>query len=255
MKILPPVTQPPKTPRHRLHRPLATAARLGYRKFKPCLRWDFGFTCAFCLLHESDLSNAGTAGTRLMWIEHFIPQSRGSARRNDYRNCFYCCEPCNSARGTRPVRSRHGHVLLNPCRVAWGGHFDAVDDELRPRDPDAQYTQEAYDLNDRRKVRMRRIRRRKIGESLRFLAQAPALIRRLTLCAQKRSDPEVQALLLESARLHSARIESTIKDLRLFPVLPEDRDAGCACRGPVPLRLPADIERQSITVRLPPLAH
>ncbi len=62
MRTLPRQTQPPATPIERRHAP----APGRYDSFRPCLRWDFGFTCAFCLLHEADLAEHGTEGTGLM---------------------------------------------------------------------------------------------------------------------------------------------------------------------------------------------
>ena len=59
MKILPPQTKPPTSPIERRHRPRPVHGRQGYLKFRPCLRWDFGFTCPFCLMHESDFVRGG----------------------------------------------------------------------------------------------------------------------------------------------------------------------------------------------------
>lgn len=52
MKILPPTTQPPLQAIERRHRPKKSRRWSDYRA---CLRWDFAFTCGFCLLHEVDL--------------------------------------------------------------------------------------------------------------------------------------------------------------------------------------------------------
>lgn len=56
MKILPPVTLPPRQPTTRRHEPKAAFGAEGYQAYRACLRWEFGFTCSFCLMHEADLT-------------------------------------------------------------------------------------------------------------------------------------------------------------------------------------------------------
>src|SRR4051812_19451819 len=105
---------------HRRHTPSPSK---DYRAYRACLRWEFGFSCAFCLLHEADIVAAGTEGWGVMAIEHFVPQSHAPDLVNVYSNCFYVCTLCNSARGDRPNQAPDGANLLNPCDDPWNELF------------------------------------------------------------------------------------------------------------------------------------
>lgn len=172
MKILPGVTQPWRAQIARRHTPQPS----GYWRYRPCLRWEFGFTCAFCLLHEVDFAPLGVERLGVMQIEHFTPQSLDPALRDLYGNCFYICRLCNRARQNAPNRDPRGRgKLLNPCERSWSDAFTVVNDELLPRDssdPDAAYTWEAYDLSDPNKTMRRRNRREAIEKRRAFLGWA-----------------------------------------------------------------------------------
>jgi hypothetical protein len=123
MKILPLQTLPPQKKVERRHAPPETTGRYGYREYRSCLRWEFGFTCAFCLLHEGDLADLGAEGMGLTWIEHFLPASLDAEKVNEYENCFYTCPFCNRSRGTAPAVDEKGRKLINPCSHAWAERF------------------------------------------------------------------------------------------------------------------------------------
>lgn len=162
MKILPRRTLPSPTRVDRRHRPTRAKHRYGYRAYRACLRWEFGFTCAFCLLHEADLAEHGAEGLGLLGIEHFRPVSSGREGVNEYDNCFYCCRLCNEARAAAPGAGPQGARLLNPCSTPWGRSFQVTDDDCLqppPDDADALYTAAVYDLNDPRKITLRSFRR------------------------------------------------------------------------------------------------
>src|SRR5436190_1471867 len=90
MNTLPRQTQPATAPIPRRHTP----SRAGYATYRSCLRWEFGFTCAFCLLHEADLVEEGVQGTGLTTIEHHVAQSADLTLVDTYENCFYACRYC-----------------------------------------------------------------------------------------------------------------------------------------------------------------
>jgi hypothetical protein len=75
MKILPPVTRPWREQISRRHAPKVRRGNKGFRSYAPCLRWEFGFSCAFCLCHEADLAAYGAKGSGLLQVEHFFLQS------------------------------------------------------------------------------------------------------------------------------------------------------------------------------------
>jgi hypothetical protein len=163
--LLPLTTAPWRIPIERRHKPPepVSSSPFGYRKFLSCLRWEFGFTCAFCLLHEADFQDHGAKGSGQMSIEHGELASAAPSRVNAYENCFYACRYCNQAREVKPLIDGQMRRLLNPCQHAWEEFFVLDGHEVRARadSPDAVYTIAAYRLNDARKrVRRRSGRRR-----------------------------------------------------------------------------------------------
>ncbi len=226
MRILPKVTQPWPGKIDRRHTPKPASGDDGYILYRACLRWEFGFYCAFCLTHEADLTpngpaGAGVEGTGLFGVEHFIPKSNDSTLRNVYANCFYCCRFCNAARGSAPNRDRFGRRLLNPCEQVWGEAFARVKDELRPRDTedvDAVYTREAYDFDEPRKVFLRKFRR----ENLAFIEESVVLERNLLDLIAGPGKNEAKSAI--------KRLRAWRRFLRdRFKAIPSDHPTACRC--------------------------
>ena len=202
-----------------------------YESYRPCLRWDFGFACAFCLTHEADLAEHGVERTGLTSIEHRIPRSdaeAGAAATHVYANCYYACRFCNGARSARPLVDARGRRLLDPCADAWSTHFERVGAELRPRsgDADAVYTAESYDVDDPRKQLMRRNRERIMGAAERASAEIPPLVAELGARLAERPDP---ALLAVMRRLDE-QLADARRARRRFARTPEDAPTACRCR-------------------------
>jgi hypothetical protein len=234
---LPPTTSLPSAPIGRRHAPSST----DYTDYRACLRWEFGFSCAFCWLHEADLDSGGIEGTGLFGIEHHLSQSADPSRAAAYDNCFLACRFCNGARATRPAVGPDGRRLLHPCATAWAGHFVLGEDRLRARDGDrdAEYTHEAYDLDDPRKVACRRERRERIDEAVHVLHRGLDLERDLLRRAASTPEP---AKLIEAARILSGLRQRAVTTLSSFPGIPLDAPVACACGQPP--ALPAFFERQ-----------
>lgn len=232
MKILPLRTLPPNERIERRHSPRGSTGRVGYQVYRPCLRWDFGFTCAFCLLHEGDLTELGAESIGVMWIEHFTPASLDASRTNDYENCFYACRFCNLSRLTAPPIDESGRRLINPCSHVWGERFFlSEDDRLLPdeADPDAVYTAETYDLNDDRKVRRRRRRRERLTEWQAVLRGGPARIESLLGLAQRVDTLQDASLLIEEANSLRNRILLATVEIQRYFAVPADADSSCPC--------------------------
>jgi hypothetical protein len=244
-KILPAVTHPWREKIARRHTPRVFRGKRGFQSYRPCLRWEFGFSCAFCLCHERDLAAYGTEGTALTHVEHFVPQSRDEKGRNDYRNCFYSCRLCNVPRGAQPNEDDQGRSLLNPCDHAWGTRFVVVRDQIHPRDEhdaDAAYTAKAYELNAPPKVRMRKIRRMVIGQCIRFLQRTRSHERHLLDLAEAGGGTRC----VDIARDAAAERTKAYSDLLRFRAVPHDRNAACGCGHTWHHRLPRALEEQTI---------
>jgi hypothetical protein len=171
MDVLPLHTHLTTNPIERRHNPRYASWEKGYRAYRPCLRWDFGFTCSFCLLHEVDFVLLGTRGLPIFTAEHIELQSKDDTRANDYSNIVYCCIWCNRARGVIP-RGREEYRLLDPTKDAWADFFKLKDDIFIALDQEsALYTLGAYNLNDDRKVQLRAHRHTEISNLIRWITQ------------------------------------------------------------------------------------
>ena len=249
MKILPPVTRPPDTPITRRHLPRPARHWSAYRS---CLRWDFGFTCALCLIHEADLYGGhlgeGLGGTT---TEHRTPRSADPGRANDYDNCLYACRLCNTARGNRPERHQ-GTRLLDPTEDAWSLHFLAADDLLRPADGDAAaaYTHLAYDLDDPRKTERRLARRALVNDRLLLLRDLETIIAEQLELADSLRQKDLESFGRVLQRIRSIRLEArrALGDLKRYAVVPADAPRQCRCGASGDRSLPAELDCQAIEV-------
>jgi len=247
MKILPPVTHPPRQPTTRRHEPKAAFGAEGYQAYRACLRWDFGFTCAFCLTHEADLTGGRTVeGLGVMGVEHGISRATDPNRKNEYSNCFYACRLCNGARATRPGSSG-GRFLLDPTRTAWGTHFRRSGDRLLPteKDANAAYTYEVYDLDDPRKIEMRRLRRELITDRLELLARCPDELEWLLAQVEVSRPGRAREALELARRLRRAALAS-LEEVARFAAVPPDAPSSCRCGRSDYLSLPLEFEIQSL---------
>lgn len=251
MRILPPRTLPPNVIVERRHKPAKADGRFGYQAYRPCLRWDFAFSCAFCLLHEGDLSDFGAEGLGVLWIEHFSPASRAGEKVNEYENCFYACRFCNRTRSRAPLVDESGRRLLDPCSHAWSQHFVVSnDDQLVPLDPDAEYTERAYALNDLRKVRRRQIRRERMTEWLSLIGQGPSRAKALIALSERVSSIEDAGLLLDEAMALRRSVDLAIQEIQRYFAVPVDADAPCSCGLEDQCRLPAWLDSQVLELAL-----
>lgn len=252
MKILPRCTLPPHVKIDRRHNPRKVWSRFGYRAFRACLRWEFGFTCAFCLLHESDFTEFGAEGLGLLGIEHFSPVSADPGQSGSYANCFYCCRFCNENRWKTSAVDPRGSKLLNPCTHVWGRHFFVSEDHLLPleADADAVYTAASYDLNDPRKRAMRQARRKRLDEGLSLLEEGPGLIAStLAACRRAKTRQEAAALLAVADRLRQ-QVLRAVKEVLRHVAVPMDADRSCRCGTTEGRALPDWLEAQTLEIEI-----
>lgn len=100
----------PTAPLFRRHGP---QGYIDYQSFKPWLRDEFAFRCAFCLLREHWYR---PFGADLFGVEHLSPRSRAPELECAYDNLLYACITCNSWKGDE-------WRLLNPMRDGYGNHM------------------------------------------------------------------------------------------------------------------------------------
>jgi 5-methylcytosine-specific restriction endonuclease McrA len=250
LKILPPQTRPPAKPTARRHRPRPAGRWTDYRS---CLRWDFGFTCALCLLHEADLYGGqhgeGLGGTT---VEHRVARSEDASRENEYENCLYACRFCNRSREARPL-ARDGARLLDPTRDTWSRHFEASGDRLEPadRDADAAYTHRAYELDDSRKTERRRSRRELVTDRLLLLTDLEEEVAELLRLSDLLRTRDLSSFGRALDRLRSIRADTrrALGDLaRYAAAVPADAPGSCRCPAPGQRSLPEELDRQTIEI-------
>lgn len=245
MKVLPPTTEPPDRPIERRHLPL----RGVYQGYRDCLRWEFGFTCPYCLLHEADLTagrGVEASPTSPMWIEHRFPRSEFPERAEDYQNLYYSCALCNRSRSNRPVDSGRAR-LLDPCADAWSPHFRVRGSRLEPGEPgdrDAVYTERAYDLNHALKTEMRAVRRQLHVRWLRVVRGVPARIQRLLDFWYRTNDESFR----EAAKDLYELLALGFSDLLRFACVPRDAPERCGCLDQTHHTLPAALAEQCVEI-------
>jgi hypothetical protein len=244
---LPSATQPWGKRIERRHDPKAGS----YPRFRSCIRWEFGFSCAFCLLHEADLLLGGTVGWSIMQIEHSTARSKNAALEDVYTNCYYICERCNKSRGASPNQDDEKNDLLNPCDVSWADYFERVGDEIRPLadSGSARYTWECYDLDDPSKVKLRERRRIWVeahaASILEVFRMEPALIDQVIESSEAGTAKELLALIDAAQGLRKA-LHLLLNNLRQFRPIPEDRDIPCQCRQGQDYSLPEVFAEQTV---------
>jgi hypothetical protein len=249
LEVLPLGTAPWRIPIERHHLPEDSSGRYGYQVFRACLRWEFGFSCPFCLLHEADFLAYGTEGSGLMWIEHRVPVSHDATGTNVYKNCFYSCRYCNLSRRVAALIDEQGRHLLDPCQHAWREAFELAGDELQARagNRDAAYTIESYALNEPRKVALRQSRRETLAEAIAVVQGFESKHAHLMRKAIDEADPTLVVL----ARDFRAYRDRALQDLERFVPVPDRTDRACACTGGEPPALPAVLQEQILDLDLP----
>ena len=238
MRTLPPQTTLPDVPLTPRHHPDPG----GYAGYRQCLRWDSGFTCSFCFLHEADLVEHGIEGTGLFWVEHRVTQTADPSRRDEYANCLYSCRFCNRARGATPVSDEAGRTLLDPRVTAWGEHFRVIDHVMttQPGDSNADYTFETYDLADARKTTCRRTRAESLSRAVQTLNEGAKLEGQLLEMASVSSDEKRDTLIVAANALREQQ-RSARSAVQRYCAVPADAEE-CPCSAPN--KLPPWIERQ-----------
>jgi uncharacterized protein (TIGR02646 family) len=106
--------------------------QLRYQQYKPFLRDDFSYRCAYCNIHENEFG-----GLRHYHVDHFRPKSRFPKLETEYQNLLYACGICNGHKGNDwpsddPVRDGKGY--LDPCVDDYADHFGRDGNTLIDKD-------------------------------------------------------------------------------------------------------------------------
>lgn len=116
-----------------------------YRSYRPWLRDEFTFRCAYCLMREQWGRVTGEFD-----VEHFVPHSAGRDVVADYDRLLYACHVCNLRKGVRSVPDPS--LVLNGETVIAGS-----DGTLHGKTAEAERLIRILCLNSRLMVRWRRM--------------------------------------------------------------------------------------------------
>ncbi len=182
-------------------------------------------------------------------MEHAIARNEDVSKANDYDNCLYACRFCNRSRSAKPAW-RQGTRLLDPTRDAWREHFWVSIDNLLPvqGNAEAEYTHEAYEIDDPRKVIRRRSRRELLTDRLRLLERLESEIAELLRLAGLLRQHDLRRFgeVMQQIRAIRADARRTLGDLRRYSAIPADAPQTCRCPVPREHSLPEELDRQTV---------
>lgn len=139
-----------------------------YEKYKPYLRKDFNYNCAYCSIHEGEYGSFHNFA-----CEHFKPKSKIEFcnLQNDYDNLLYSCQTCNRLKSNiwpSDALIKNGYFFLNPCEVDYDEHFEINEKnfKLMPKSNAAIYMIEKIHLDRQQLILLRKMRflKHKINE-------------------------------------------------------------------------------------------
>lgn len=196
----------------------------GFLGFKPPLRVDFQYRCAYCQFHEW---HRIFGGPRHFHVDHFRPRDLlTKTEAEDYGNLCYACDFCNIAKGDEwpnAALQAAGVTLVDPCGERTADLIEALSDydptcgSLCGRTAAAQYTIEVLNLN---RAEFKTLRQRLDWAR----NEAAALRRRIDEMERTEFDAAGNAAIIEGLRGHEAILRQEYLDPR-EPSAPEDEPA------------------------------
>ena len=128
-----------------------------YKEYRPYLRRDFLYSCAYCTMSEAEAH-----GIRFC-IDHYEPKSVRPDLSTQYNNLMYACDRCNVLKGDRvPSDSARGdgYRFFRPDSDQYEDHFDLNGLRVTGKSRPGEFTIEALDLNRSALRTIRRLRAR-----------------------------------------------------------------------------------------------
>lgn len=112
-----------------------------YQRYKPILREDFVYRCAYCQTHERVFGEL-----RHMTIDHLRPKEMFPRLRTEYANLYYCCAACNTYKGEQWPSDEEvaaGDRFVDVCQDEWGDHLQVVDGVVTGTTAPGRFTADA----------------------------------------------------------------------------------------------------------------
>jgi len=134
--------QYPKTRHTRREQPPPFSS---YKSFKPYLQREFEHKCVYCRMPDT------IKGDETFGVDHYQPKGQFPKLEVEYRNLYYCCNPCNSRKKEfwpSPRERRAGIFIPNPCDHRMLEHLWFREERVERRSEAGRFTAELLDLND-----------------------------------------------------------------------------------------------------------
>lgn len=134
----------------------AVAPVKNYTEYKPSLRHDFFYACAYCTMSEYE------AQAIRFCIDHYEPRNSRPDLINEYENLMYSCDECNSRKGDRcppPEARLQDTRFFRPDSDIRSEHFKYQANNLAGLSNVGYYTIAALDLNRQALKRLRELRK------------------------------------------------------------------------------------------------
>ncbi len=128
-----------------------------YNEYKPQLRFDFFYSCAYCTMTEAEAQ-----AVRLL-IDHYEPVAGRPDLANVYENLMYACEECNLRKGDRcppPEAREQGKRFFRIDKEPRSEHFRLEGNELVGLTETGKFTILMLDLNRASLRRLRDLRQK-----------------------------------------------------------------------------------------------
>lgn len=124
-----------------------------YQSYKPFLRIDFEYRCAYCKNRE-----AVEGGSKKFDIDHYKPKNKFPDLVNTYSNLIYSCKECNSSKHKfwpTIIDMSKNQYILNPCNHDFEKHYNMKQAEWRGNTPVALWNIKRLRLNSPKKLQFR----------------------------------------------------------------------------------------------------
>ncbi|SPF55617.1 hypothetical protein SBA4_720004 [Candidatus Sulfopaludibacter sp. SbA4] len=176
-----------------------------HREYRPYLRRDFRYVCAYC-----ERTEAALGGEEFFEIDHFRPRVRFPDLVTHYPNLYYACGRCNRHKGGKwppPDLLAKGFRFADPCAEdMYVSHLrETADGYLRALTACGEYTRDQIGLN-RPVVVNWRLERRSAATEARIMENTVAHLEILLatvsdLAARDEVQQQLATIRLQIARL------------------------------------------------------
>ncbi|UBF26208.1 HNH endonuclease [Kovacikia minuta CCNUW1] len=128
-----------------------------YLDYRPYLRFDFWYSCAYCTITEVEAQGIG------FQLDHYLPHTKAPELKSTYSNLMYSCQICNRNKSDyfpNPTQQQRGYVIIRPDESNPKDHFELEGYEIRAKTETGKFNQEKLELNRQTLCRLRETRER-----------------------------------------------------------------------------------------------